>query len=317
MGDIARNLKYQFKYAIEQSCRFNADKHAMKQNHAEKRNMSSKTLSYSDRKNLIDVSSNFANWMKENHNDIKELKDINSNHVQEFLNEKAQSCTSATINQYQSKFAKLEKLVNNTYSNANVSYTNTVTPVTSSNTEKLRSKTMSVSDYNKLNDYASNNCRSDNCSKALKLSYHVGLRVSEISKLQQRDIKIHNESSATVHVADSKGCRSRDIHISNKDSVQALTELRNSVSNANDRIVPIQSESINKAINRAMDRCNMQEYKAHKTSVHSLRKAYAQREYDRYKAEGLEPKQAWDRVSEELGHGKNRDDLYKAYIENK
>ena len=314
---MARNLKYQFKYAIEQSCKFGADKHSMKNNKAENGNNSSRTLSYADRKNLIDVSSNFANWMKENHNEVKELKDINSNHVQEFLNQKAQTCTSATINQYQSKFAKLEKVVNDTYTKANVSYTNTVTPTSSNNTEKLRSKSMTDSDYNKLNNYMSNNCRSDNGTKAIQLSYHAGLRVSECAKLQQRDIKINENGTATVHVADSKGCRSRDVHIVNKDSVQVLTNLRNSVENANDRIVPIQAESINRAINRAMDRCNMQEYKAHKTSVHSMRKAFAQREYDRYKDEGLEPKQAWDRVSEELGHGKNRDDLYKAYIENK
>lgn len=314
---MARNLKYQFKYAIEQSCKFGADKHSMKNNKAENGNNSSRTLSYADRKNLIDVSSNFANWMKENHNEVKELKDINSNHVQEFLNQKAQTCTSATINQYQSKFAKLEKVVNDTYTKANVSYTNTVTPTSSNNTEKLRSKSMTDSDYNKLNNYMSNNCRSDNGTKAIQLSYHAGLRVSECAKLQQRDIKINENGTATVHVADSKGCRSRDVHIVNKDSVQVLTNLRNSVENANDRIVPIQAESINRAINRAMDRCNMQEYKAHKTSVHSMRKAFAQREYDRYKDEGLEPKQAWDRVSEELGYGKNRDDLYKAYIENK
>ena len=314
---MARNLKYQFKYAIEQSCRMGADKHSMKNNKAENGNKGSRTLSYSDRKNLIDVSSNFANWMRENNPEVKELKDINSNHVQEFLNQKAQTCTSATINQYQSKFAKLEKVVNDTYTKANVSYTNTVTPTSSNNTEKLRSKSMTDSDYNKLNNYATNNCRSDNCAKAIQLGYHAGLRVSEISKLQQRDIKINSDSSATVHIANSKGARDRDIHITNKDSVQALTKIRDSVVNPYDRVVPIQSESINRAINRAMDRCNMQEYKAHKTSVHSLRKSFAQREYDRYKDEGLEPKQAWDRVSEELGHGKNRDDLYKAYIENK
>ena len=314
---MARNLKYQFKYAIEQSCRMGADKHSMKNNKAENGNKGSRTLSYSDRKNLIDVSSNFANWMRENNPEVKELKDINSNHVQEFLNQKAQTCTSATINQYQSKFAKLEKVVNDTYTKANVSYTNTVTPTSSNNTEKLRSKSMTDSDYNKLNNYATNNCRSDNCAKAIQLGYHAGLRVSEISKLQKRDIKINSDSSATVHIANSKGARDRDIHITNKDSVQALTQIRDSVVNPYDRVVPIQSESINRAINRAMDRCNMQEYKAHKTSVHSLRKSFAQREYDKYKDEGLEPKQAWDRVSEELGHGKNRDDLYKAYIENK
>lgn len=314
---MARNLKYQFKYAIEQSCRIGADKHSMKHNKAENGNKGSKTVSFSDRKNLIDTSANFANWMKENYSDVKELKDVNSNHVQKFLDEKAKTCTSETIGQYQSRFSKLEKLVNNTYTNANVNYSNTVKPSATNNTEKLRSKSMSDSDYNKLNNHMSNNCRSDNGAKAIQLSYHAGLRVSECAKLQQRDIKISENGTATVHVADSKGCRSRDVHITNKDSVQALTQIRDSVQNPYDRVIPIQAESINKAINRAMDRCNMQEYKAHKTSVHSMRKAFAQREYDRYKDEGLEPKQAWDKVSEELGHGKNRDDLYKAYIENK
>lgn len=314
---MARNLKYQFKYVIEKSCNFGADKHAMKNNCAENGNEKAKTLSYSDRKNLIDVSANFSNWMKENHSDVKELKDINSSHIQEFLNQKAQTCTSATISQYQSKFAKLEVLVNSTYRNADVSYTNTVTPVTANNTQQLRSKSMTDCDYNKLKDYMTENCKSDNGVKALQLSYHAGLRVSEVAKLQQRDIRINENGTATVHVADSKGCRSRDVQIVNRDSVQALTELRESVEGATDRIVPIQHESINKAINRAMDRCGMQEYKNAKTSVHSLRKSFAQREYDRYKEEGLEPKQAWDRVSEELGHGKNRDDLYKVYIENK
>lgn len=314
---MGRNLKYQFKYAIEQSCRMGADKHSMKRNNANNGNMKARTLSYADRKNLIDVSSNFSNWMRENHSDIKELKDITSNHVQEFLNDKAKTCTSATVEQYQSKFAKLEVLVNSTYRNADVSYTNTVTPVSSNNTGQLRSKSMTDSDYNKLNNYMSENCRSQNATKALQLSYHAGLRVSECSKLQQRDIRINNDGTATVHVADSKGCRSRDVHIVNRDSVQALAELRDSVQSPYDRIVPIQSESINRSINRAMDRCGMQQYRSCKTSVHSVRKSFAQREYDRYKEEGLEPKEAWDRVSEELGHGKNRDDLYKVYIENK
>lgn len=314
---MARNLKYQFTYAIDKSFKPGTDKHSTKNNPAENGNKGLRTISYSDRKNLIDVSSNFANWMKENHSEVKELKDINSNHVQEFLNQKAQTCTSATINQYQSKFSKLEKLVNNTYKNANVSYTNTVTPVATNNTEKLRCKSMNDNDYNKLKTHMENNCRSDNALKSLQLGYHAGLRVSEIAKLQQRDIKINSDGSATVHIANSKGARNRDVHITNKDSVQVLTNIRNSVENATDRIVPIQHESINTAINRAMTKCNMQEYKLHDTSVHSLRKAFAQREYDKYKEEGLEPKQAWDRVSEELGHGKNRDDLYKAYIENK
>lgn len=314
---MARNLKYQFKHAIENSFKPGADKRSIKSNKAENGSRGTKVFSYADRKNLIDVSANFSNWMKENHSDIKELKDINSNHVQEFLNEKAQTCTSATVEQYQSKFSKLEKLVNNTYTNANVSYTNTVTPATTNNTEKLRTKTMSENDYNKLNNHMSNNCRSDNGAKALQLAYHAGLRVSECAKLQQRDIQINENGTATVTVIDGKGGRDRDIYITNKESVEVLSNIRDSVYNPTDRIVPIQASSINKSINRAMEKCSMKEYKLHDTSVHSLRKAFAQREYNSYKEQGLEPKQAWDKTSEQLGHGKNRDDLYKAYIGNK
>ena len=314
---MARNLKYQFKYAIQQSFKPGADKHSTKNNPAENGNKGSVTFSYSDRKNLIDVSSNFSNWMRDNHPEVKQLKDVNSNHVQNFLNEKAKTCTSATVSQYKAKFSKLEKLVNNTYTKANVNYSNTVTPAATNNTEKLRTKTMSANDYNKLNNYMSNNCRSSNGATALKIGYHTGLRVAEISKLQQRDIKINADGTATVRVIGGKGGRDRDVHITNKESVQMLSDIRNSVENPTDRFVPIQKDSINKAINRAMDKCNMQEYRLHDTCVHSLRKAFAQQEYDRYKEEGMEPRQAWDRVSEQLGHGKNRDDLYKAYIENK
>lgn len=314
---MARNLKYQFKYAIEQSCKFGADRHSMERNPAENGTCEATTFSYADRKNLLDVSANFSNWMRENHPEIKELKDINSNHVQGFLDNKAQTCTSSTINQYQSKFSKLENLVNNTYTKANVNYSNTVAPAASNNTEKLRSKTMTSSDYNKLKNYMSNNCRSENGVKALQLGYCAGLRVSEIAKLQQRDIKINSDGTATVRVVGGKGGRDREVHITNKESVQTLSNIRDSVANSTDRVVPIQKDSINKAINRAMDKCNMQEYKDHKTCVHSLRKAFAQQEYDRYKEEGMEPKQAWDCVSEQLGHGHNRYDLYKTYIENK
>ena len=53
---MARNLKYQFKYAIEQSFRPGTDKHSTKNNPAENGNNGLRTLSYADRKNLIDVS---------------------------------------------------------------------------------------------------------------------------------------------------------------------------------------------------------------------------------------------------------------------
>ena len=103
-----RSLKYQFLCAINKNFSEGMDKHSDKRNGI--RN-TGKIYSYSDRKNLVDLSANFSNWMKENHSDVKLVKDVNSSHVQEFLNQKAQDCSSETLKNYVSRFKKLEKQI--------------------------------------------------------------------------------------------------------------------------------------------------------------------------------------------------------------
>lgn len=56
-----RNLKYQFKNVIDRHFVEGMDKHSIKKN----RDMNGERIfSYSDRKNLIDLSCSFANYMK-------------------------------------------------------------------------------------------------------------------------------------------------------------------------------------------------------------------------------------------------------------
>ena len=50
------------------------------------------------------------------------------------------------------------------------------------------------------------------------------------------------------------------------------------------------------------------------TSIHSIRKLYAQEEFDRLRKEGLEIKQALGEVSVLLGHSDNRFELMKEYV---
>ena len=69
-----RNIKYQFKHCIDSNFKEGMDKHSLKKNGKG----NSKIYSYADRKNLIDLSANFANWLKENHSEIRQLKDINA-----------------------------------------------------------------------------------------------------------------------------------------------------------------------------------------------------------------------------------------------
>ena len=64
---MGKNLKHQFIHAIEDNFKESMDKHSMKANDI--RN-DGKVFSYADRKNLIDVASNFSNYMKENYKDI-------------------------------------------------------------------------------------------------------------------------------------------------------------------------------------------------------------------------------------------------------
>lgn len=50
------------------------------------------------------------------------------------------------------------------------------------------------------------------------------------------------------------------------------------------------------------------------TSVHAIRKMYAQEEYDKRIEQGMERKKALGQVSKLLGHGEDRMELMKEYV---
>jgi hypothetical protein len=156
---MGKNIKQQFIYAIEDNFQEAMDKNSMKSNGI--RN-DGKVFSYADRKNLIDVACNFANFMKENYNDIKLVKEIKADHIQSFLNQKSNECSNATLKQYQAKFNKLEKVVNNTY-NINVNYKGYQLPLAEENT-KIRNTSMSPEDFKKLENAfsESKSCKDSN-----------------------------------------------------------------------------------------------------------------------------------------------------------
>ena len=88
------------------------DKHADKANGI--RN-TDKIYSYSARSNLIDLSANFANFMRESYPEIHKVNEIGTEHIQAFLNSKTRNCSQLTLNQFNSLFSKLEKCVNAKY----------------------------------------------------------------------------------------------------------------------------------------------------------------------------------------------------------
>lgn len=300
---MGKNLKHQFLHAIEDNFQEGMDKHSMKSDGITN---DGKIFSYADRKNLIDLACNFANFMKENYKDIRMVKEVRTDHIQLFFNQKANECSNATLLQYQSKFNKLDKVVNNTY-NINVKYRGYQLPLAEENT-KIRNTSMSQEDFKKLENAFSN---SKSYAKiAIQLTARAGLRVSECTKLQGRDI---NLEKGIIHVEDGKGKRDRDVPIMKEDK-QYFSDLKANIEDK-ERVCPVQSDSINKAIDRAMKNEGIRN-KYTDTSIHCIRKMFAQREYDRYRAEGMEIRQALQEVSVVLGHGKDRLELMRQYVLN-
>lgn len=113
-------------------------KHSIKK----QKNMNfTRIFSYSDRKNLINIFSNFSNFMKKEHTNVRQVKDVEITHIQAFLNTKQKEGVSQeTLKTYVSAFNKMQNLVNTTYK-VNVDYSSIITPV-SEKSGKLRSKEM-------------------------------------------------------------------------------------------------------------------------------------------------------------------------------
>lgn len=299
----SRNLKYQFLYAINSNFTEGANKHSLKKdgkmNHT-------RIYSYSDREQLKNLSAALANWMKIEHPEIRMVKEIKADHIQEYLNEKALTCSDATLTTYASLIGKLENIVNVTYG-IKTRYRGFQTPKSAS-PGKIRNKSMSSEDLEKI-EQTSRNSRSSG-KLGVQLSDKLGLRACEIVKLKGMDIKL---DKGIVHIHESKGKRSRDIPIRKEDE-EYFAALKRAYSD-NERICPIQKDSLQKAVRRFLEYSGLSESYP-KTGIHAIRKKYAQEEYDKCRKLGLEIKESLDKVSELLGHGEDRDTLIKEYVLN-
>ncbi len=301
---MGRNLKYQYYNAINdpRNLRLGESKHSAK---AQGLGSSNRIFSYADRKNLLNFSASFSSWMREVHPNVRMIKDINHSHMQSFLNYKAQTCSNKTLKTYTSYMYKLVRVCNVTYG------LHTQATLHVPHGKDFVGRYGVMMDYSDIESLLNSNIPR-NAYVAIRLSYGFGCRISELGKLHKDDIAI-NDDNVSIHIIDSKGRRSRvAVSWDNSPAFRGfLLDLKNGPGH---RVFEIKHESINQAVRRAMGSCGLSG-KYSKTSIHSIRKAYAQRLFDSYRqSHTMDDSVSY--VSRMLGHGAHRDDIAHAYIQN-
>ncbi|WP_183546536.1 tyrosine-type recombinase/integrase [Methanococcus maripaludis] len=302
-----RSLKQQFRYAIvDSSFKEHLDKHSLR--NANENDNTWRVYSYSEKNNLMDLSSNFCKFLKEEHTEVKQLKDITEVHVQEFLNFKADVCTTETLYNYRSRFRKIALCINHAFNSCSLKISNVVIPQSLVGKSK-RNLTMTEEHASLLLNY----CKNSDAKAAIGVRFALmfGLRVSEVTKIMGKDIDLEK---MTLHIHKSKGGLSRDIPIA-KVHLEFLKGIKNQF-DENQRICPLKNNSINTFIYRVFKLHGIKDYKDARTSVHAIRKLWAQKLYDRLRHSGKTIKEACEEVSIQLGHGKDRKDVVNRYISN-
>lgn len=265
-----------------------------------------KIYSYNTYNNRQAVAKEFADFMKENHQEIKRAVDLNERHATEFIAKKSNEVNTNTLNYLRSELKGIAESINHTYKSCNV---NLDTPTLAGNSNKnVKTVSMVKEDYTKLVD--SYNTEFDTGAVGVQVIYASGLRSHEVCKLRGTDIKIIDDK-AIVHVASGKGGRSRDIEIKDKERVDILQDISNYFGES--KVCDIKPSSLEANVARHLKQINTsQDYKYN--VCHSIRKEYAQDSYDQLKADGKSVSEAWGTVCENLGHSADRQALFNTYI---
>lgn len=265
-----------------------------------------KIYSYNTYNNRQDVAKSFADFMKENHPEVRRAADLNERHASEFIAKKSNEVNTNTLNYLRSELKGIAESINHTYKSCDISLN---TPILAGNSNKnVKTVSMLKEDYTKLvNSY---NTQFDTGAVGAQVIYASGLRSHEVCKLKGTDIKIA-DGKAVVHVESGKGGRSRDVIVRDPERVSILETISNHFKES--QVCDIKSSSLESNISRHLKQIDTsQDYKYN--ICHSIRKEYAQDSYDQLKEEGNSVSEAWGTVCENLGHSADRQALFNTYI---
>ena len=297
---MAKNLCYQMTSSIENALSLGEDKHSAKSQHTNPH----KIYSYASRKEMIDLSHDFSNYLKANFPEIRMVRDINVKHINDYLSSK-DKLTQTSIQQYSARLNKLELCCNKKFGLSLDWRTGREIPV--QHKEQIRNVVFSDKQIQGIEKYLET--KKDCYSKsAYYLAKAFSLRAASVVKLQVRDVDLVNMK---LHIHEDKGKRSRDLDIRPAE-IEMLKNMING-KNPTDRLIPLRSDSICAYLNRVCKILGYTNITDAKTSYHCLRK-YSITQYYKEQEKIVGPKRAEQLASIRLGHGEDRKDIIDRYI---
>lgn len=301
------SFKHQFYRAIDASFCPGRSKHSDKSNPGEP--SGERIYSYKQRKNLKDLSSNFVNFCKES--GVKGVKNLSPEVAKAFLEAKQrEGASNQTIKVYRSELSKIGRLMSNFYGK-NIDLKSPKLEPQSQAKDQAKLRTVAMSDKD-LTRFLASKTRLSESKMGVILSRNFGLRVSEVVKLRPCDV-----SERGIQIIQSKGGRNRYVPARTEQQKEAIRMLK---SNFGDNKLPTEryfstkENSMNRYLHKGLERIGIKTYSDHKTGFHCLRKAYATQYYNSLRKEGKSHTEAWDTVSQDIGHGKGREDLFRVYV---
>ena len=124
--NMSHSIKNQIFFAISQNWHEGAQKRNFKMQ--EGKEMSSLVFSHSEAFRLKDMAKDFGKYINDNYPNIKQIKDITQNIIQEFLNSKVH-CSKQSINTYYHSLKKIDLLLEKTYKSYNRKFIDIIKPI--------------------------------------------------------------------------------------------------------------------------------------------------------------------------------------------
>lgn len=308
------SLKDNLNYCITQNTAFGTSKKNDKNNKLNKDH--TKIYSLEDCKGLRDTIKNLCNYLEKTHPEITKVKQLTPDLIQEWVDFRENKWSNRTKELHESHIKKINRLVNKTFKSCKrLDFCKDIDfhKKEHKKESKKRDVMMERKDLELLKKSFENS--KSQALIGLRLAESLGLRALEVVNFRASYINLENKLVILPRgtEAGTKGGRGRTINI--QDKYLPFFELINKCyGDKNIRIITINEDSYNQAIRRKLKSLDLDE-KYKDTTNHSIRKLWATELYNELLEKGYPDSiKTFDIVSNQLGHGENRNDLYKVYI---